>query len=198
MTDDRQARVLDAATQQFVRYGFRRVTMGDIAQACDMSRPALYTLFPNKEAVFSAALARYTDAALETIRAGLAQHDTLREQLRFAVEVWAVQPFEMLAANPDARELTDCTYGFASDVVAAGTAGFIEIVAAVLAPYADALAARGLGPDSVAGVFARSLKGFKASAADADALRALLDDLVTMTAANCDAPNGAHTTASGG
>ena len=65
-------------------------------------------------------------------------------------------------------------------------------------PAIDALAARGLGPDSVAGVFARSLKGFKASAADADALRALLDDLVTMTAANCDAPTSARTAASGG
>src|SRR3546814_16147684 len=42
-------RAVIAAADQFIRYGFARTTMGDIARASDMSRPALYLLFPGKE-----------------------------------------------------------------------------------------------------------------------------------------------------
>lgn len=52
-TDDaRRYRIMKAAVVTFARYGYRRTSMEAIAQAADMSRPALYQHFSNKEAVF--------------------------------------------------------------------------------------------------------------------------------------------------
>ncbi|MGI5175197.1 TetR/AcrR family transcriptional regulator [Dactylosporangium sp. CA-152071] len=52
MDDARRYRVMKAAVATFARYGYRRTSMEVIAQAADMSRPALYQHFSNKEAVF--------------------------------------------------------------------------------------------------------------------------------------------------
>jgi TetR/AcrR family transcriptional regulator len=41
--------LLAAAYQAFARHGFKRTTMGDIAEAAGMSRPALYLRVSNKE-----------------------------------------------------------------------------------------------------------------------------------------------------
>ena len=58
-------KIIDAATQVFLRYGYRRVTMGDLAQAAHMSRPALYVVFPSKEEIFTAVMARLLTAMLD-------------------------------------------------------------------------------------------------------------------------------------
>jgi AcrR family transcriptional regulator len=48
----RHVRILKAAAATFARHGYRRTSMEAIAAAADMSRPALYQYFANKEAVF--------------------------------------------------------------------------------------------------------------------------------------------------
>jgi AcrR family transcriptional regulator len=45
MSDDKRTRILAAARSVFLRYGFKRVNMNDIADAAGVSRPALYLLF---------------------------------------------------------------------------------------------------------------------------------------------------------
>ena len=52
--EDKHERAVAAAAEQFMRYGFQRTTMADIARAAGMSRPALYLLFPGKEQAFEA------------------------------------------------------------------------------------------------------------------------------------------------
>lgn len=45
-----------AAIVCFVRFGYRRASMDAIAQAADVSRPALYQYYRNKEEIFRAAV----------------------------------------------------------------------------------------------------------------------------------------------
>ena len=45
-------KVLAAALDVFLRYGYKRVTMNDIAEAASISRPALYLVFESKEEIF--------------------------------------------------------------------------------------------------------------------------------------------------
>jgi AcrR family transcriptional regulator len=58
---------MKAALATFARFGYRRTSMEALAQAADMSRPALYQYFRNKETVFREmtqwALYRSTDDA---------------------------------------------------------------------------------------------------------------------------------------
>ena len=51
-SEGKKKRIIGAAKSVFLKYGYRRVTMSDIASAAEMSRPALYLVFSRKEDVF--------------------------------------------------------------------------------------------------------------------------------------------------
>src|SRR3954462_6788758 len=48
---DRRGRILDAAERCFVRAGFHRTTMQDVAAEAGMSPGNLYRYFPSKDAI---------------------------------------------------------------------------------------------------------------------------------------------------
>ncbi|MDA0260640.1 MAG: TetR/AcrR family transcriptional regulator [Proteobacteria bacterium] len=188
MSDDKQQKVLDAAQAQFLRYGFRRVTMGDIATAANISRPALYLLFANKEAIFCAIFTRFANGRLAEIEAGIDDFPTVTEQLAFAVEIWIVQPYEMLHHTPEGRELVECSYGFATDVVGASYRRFEAILASAFAPYSTTLKAAGMSPATLAETFALALPGMKSGARNSKHLHALLNRLITIITAALVSP----------
>ena len=64
-TDRRDAKVsvlLEAAREVVMRFGYRKTTLEDIADAAGVSRATLYYYFPNKEEVFRALIEREIDA----------------------------------------------------------------------------------------------------------------------------------------
>jgi TetR/AcrR family transcriptional regulator, repressor for uid operon len=75
---DRKNRILDAAERCFVRHGFHRSTMQDVAAECAMSPGNLYRYFPSKDAIV----------------AGLAERDRERFNADFAQLVSASDPAE--------------------------------------------------------------------------------------------------------
>ncbi|MBN2158559.1 MAG: TetR/AcrR family transcriptional regulator [Spirochaetes bacterium] len=54
--EQKQMDIICAAQSAFAEYGFRKVTMGDIARHLDISRSALYYYYKNKEELFAAVL----------------------------------------------------------------------------------------------------------------------------------------------
>ncbi|MHA2936868.1 TetR/AcrR family transcriptional regulator [Vibrio sp. RC27] len=52
--EEKKYQILQAATEVFGTYGYKKTSMQDIADALDISRPALYQYYKNKEAVFLA------------------------------------------------------------------------------------------------------------------------------------------------
>ncbi|WP_238012328.1 helix-turn-helix domain-containing protein [Dactylosporangium sp. AC04546] len=76
-TDDaRRHRVMKAAVVTFARYGYRRTSMEAIAQTADMSRPALYQHFSNKEAVFREATRWALDRSADNAQTAAAAAQT--------------------------------------------------------------------------------------------------------------------------
>ena len=59
-----QDRILDAATQVFLRHGFRRSSIEQAAETAGLTRQALYHHFKSKEALFRAVIERAYKAAL--------------------------------------------------------------------------------------------------------------------------------------
>jgi len=181
MQDAKKAKVLEAAQSAFLRYGYRRVTMGDIASAAGLSRPALYLHFCNKENIFEGVLRTFLARVLQEVREGLPQRNTTDEKLRFAFEVWAVRPFDMLTATPDAKELIDCGFEFAREALDQGAQAFEAELAAVLAPHCAVAPSPALAPGQVARILTRAVQGFKQTATSAEDLRAMIDGLLGMT-----------------
>jgi len=186
MNEAKKARVLEAAQGVFFRYGFKRVTMGDIAQAAGISRPALYLLFCNKEEVFEATLRAFSARALGALRGGLPAQATAKEKLSFAFEVWAIQPFLLLLASPDAKELVDCSFTFAKGAIDQGYAAFEAELVAILAPLTAKAPAAWPAPAQIARILARAVHGFKESATSLEDLRAMIDGLLEMTLASLE------------
>jgi len=182
MGNDKDVQIIEAATAVFLRYGFRRTTMGDLAEAAGVSRPALYLKFCNKEKIFETVLKAFTARTLEEIRLGLPEHAAPLEQLRFAFECWAVRPFGLMQGSPDARDLASCSLRFAEPVKAQSHGAFEAILAGILQGLPE-LAAKG-APDlaAIAHVLTVSVQGFKAEARDAEELRGMIATLLRLAA----------------
>lgn len=54
----RRSALVQAAEEVFLRHGYAAANMDDVAQAVGMSKKTLYQLFPSKEALFEAVVAR--------------------------------------------------------------------------------------------------------------------------------------------
>lgn len=172
--------VLAAARRVFLRYGYRRVTMGDLAEAAQMSRPALYAVFPSKEQIFVELLATTKAEWLAEIRAGVPQLETAEEQLAFAFEVWCVRPFELIRGSPDAADLLESSQEFATEVAARASAEFEGLLAEILGPQFAGPSESKLSPRQVARILRTSAHGLKTAAEDADDLRQLIGGLCAI------------------
>jgi AcrR family transcriptional regulator len=127
-TDSKRDRAVIAAADLFMRYGFARTTMGDIAKAADMSRPALYLLFPGKEEVFEAAVLYLNDGRSDEFRAAIEALDNLRDRLFIICERWLVNVYELRTTVPDAGDMDDLAFPVVRKVYADLQALLAEVI----------------------------------------------------------------------
>ncbi len=76
--EERRTRILDAAEACFVRHGFHRATMHDVAVEAGMSPGNLYRYFPSKDAIV-AGLAERDRAAVAEDFSGIEAHPDLMQ-----------------------------------------------------------------------------------------------------------------------
>ena len=182
MKSEKDLRVLEAAKTVFLRHGFRRVTMQDIADQAGISRPALYLILPNKEEVFKATIQLVTSEIMKAIREGLSARSTVEDKLRFAFEIWSVQTFQLMLNSPDAEDLFYCGQDFASDTLAQITSRFESLLVEILKPLADSVKPV-LPAKQIAHLLAASTHGFKEEAKSVDEMRAMIHGLISLTIA---------------
>lgn len=183
MKDEREAQVIAAAAAVFLRYGYKRTTMGDLAEAAGLSRPALYLRFCNKERIFEGVCRTFAAGILEEIRTGAAALETPQEKLRLAFELWVVRPFVLMTGAPDARDLADCGLEFAKEAVEEGYAAFEEELRLILETVRPRNDNPGTRPREIARILASSARGFKAAARDLEQLREMIDGLLKVVLA---------------
>jgi AcrR family transcriptional regulator len=174
----RRAHIVGAATSVFLRYGFGRTTMADIAQASGLSRPTLYLTFPDKESVFRAVIEAMIEAKMAQVRTGISGLPTLGEKLLYACNAWAAEGYELVQAHPDARDMFDL--GF--EPVCAGYQAFQDFIAAIVRDSAGR-AVLGIPPAKLARSIVYALKGFKDIAVDSADLRSLIATHVAVVGA---------------
>ncbi|WP_165070400.1 TetR/AcrR family transcriptional regulator [Paludisphaera rhizosphaerae] len=181
MADDKRERLLSAAKDVFLRYGYKRVSMNDIAEAAGISRPSLYLVFKSKEDVFRGVYRRWVEETVDEIERGASAFPTLEEKLRFAFDLWAVRAFEAARRSTEAEELMSCTLEFAKDEVKASDEAFGRCLAALIASARKGRRTKeALPPERTARILAGSVRGFKQTATDAAELRRMVADLLTL------------------
>jgi len=181
--------IIDAAASAFMRHGYRRVTMGELATEAGISRPTLYSVFASKEEIFTAVAQHMMEQALAEIRERVAGPGSLAEKLEQVFEIWVVRAYELIHQLPDARELIECTQAFSQDVIDGAYAEFEAVLFSIIEPHA----AHTAGPRQLAHTLAVSVRGIKENARDIDDLRDLLAGLIAMTVGTLSASEPATT-----
>jgi len=182
MSEVKKNKILTAARSVFLRYGFRRVTMNDIAEAAGVSRPALYLLFKSKEEIFIGVYMQFVDETLAEIEKAMATATSSQKKMERAFEIWAVRPFEVMMNSPEAKELMECSLGFAQDPLTQGCLKFELMIVPVLATLTKRRSAKAsLAPERIAHVLASAVRGFKQTATTPKELRRLINELLTLS-----------------
>ncbi|MCK1759414.1 TetR/AcrR family transcriptional regulator [Bradyrhizobium sp. 137] len=176
-SDDKAGAILDAALPVFVRHGFRKTSMVDIARAAGISRAALYLSFGSKEELFRAGSERAHAKTLRSVEAALAGGGDVFSRIELAIAAFQRGLIVPFAGSADAAELFDANMALAKDVTLAARAQLVALLADALAD-AQAMGAITLDslnatPTDLACIIVAAMEGIKEAQA---AGRNLQDD----------------------
>ncbi len=143
--------ILDAALEVFMRYGFKRSTMSDVAKAAGLSRQSLYARFANKDEIYAAGLELYGERIIDALKTAWAQSTSLDQAMDAFTNTSIIPTFDMLRNSPDASDLIEAANSPEGQVAMAHIrAQKCKALSELFAPYSTALNARGLTPDQLA------------------------------------------------
>lgn len=174
--DDKDKKFVEAAITAFMRYGVRKTTMADIAEAAGVSRQTLYASFANKDDVLVAAIRHITEETRVAVEAGWASATSLSEKLDIYFEKAVVEIFLILKSAPDADDVVS---GFSEAGKAASEAAYEakrQTLEKMLTPY---LEDSGASAVALSDFIQTSSAAYKYSARDEAHLRDLLGTLKT-------------------
>jgi len=100
----RRAEILEAAKSCFLRYGYGKTSLDDIAKEAGLSRPLLYRKYANKEAIFSAVYDAVFLAQFDKAVPIAEGRGSKRDRLLRMIEVVCVEPYSLILQAPMAEE----------------------------------------------------------------------------------------------
>ena len=115
-TDQKIARILDAALPVFVRFGFRKTSMADIARAAGISRASLYLSFNSKEDLFRAGSMRAQTRTMDEVATVLAGQGSAFERMEMALALFQRELIAPFGGSADAEELFAANMALAPDI----------------------------------------------------------------------------------
>lgn len=138
-TVSQEERILAAAKELFVKKGFEETSMGDIAAAAGITRPALHYYFRTKERLFQAVFGGILQSLAPGIEDILAQDDGIMEKLSRLVDIYldtflrepSLPLFVMMEIQRDARHLVETA-------VRLDFARYVEMIASYFTSEMDA------------------------------------------------------------
>ena len=168
--DLRRRRLMDAALTVFLRFGFRKTSMDEVARAANVSRQGLYLHFATKEELFRASVAYFLDTALAAAAGALADAERpLEERLVATFDTWVGRFVGTL--GPNAADLVAAANELVGPMVTRREGQFVEAVeealraSGLVAAYAPA----GVTGRQLAETLYASARGLKYGAATREA-----------------------------
>ena len=142
---DRRSRIVGSARAAFMRFGFERTSLADIAVGAGVSRSALYHYFPGKENVLGAVVEEFHARILKAAGQALDKSQTLVGTLSGLLEVKFGQTLSLIAKSPHFVELIQATHRLTGPANRAADEAFHVLVVKALVRHgrpeeADAVA----------------------------------------------------------
>jgi len=103
--EDKKYQILQAAVEVFGTYSYKKTSMQDIADALDISRPALYQYYKNKEAVFLALVEHTLNLGEQAAKQGFSHSENNFECLLHGIKNMEQVLFVPIFLKPNGKEL---------------------------------------------------------------------------------------------
>jgi AcrR family transcriptional regulator len=160
-TETRRRALIDAALTVFMRYGFRKTSMEEVARAAQVSRQGLYLHFATKEDLFRAAVQTVLGDSLEAVRAIVREELPLETKLVRAHDEWVGKYVGRMGAG--AADLAEAASTLMGPIFAEHEAAFVEAITKLVASarLAAAYRAAGLTARQLADTLSATARGLK-------------------------------------
>ncbi|HEY0713870.1 MAG TPA: TetR/AcrR family transcriptional regulator [Polyangia bacterium] len=178
-SDARRRAILDAAVNVFVRYGFRKTSMEEVARAAQVSRQGLYLHFATKEDLFREGVQHTLSQSLAAATAALRDPKLdLEARLLGAFDAMIGRYVGMSGAS--ATDLAETASALLGPILQEHEERFAEAVARTLSAgkLAAAYKSAGLTARELADVFAAVARGLKHSCGSQPAFREAMGNAV--------------------
>ncbi|MCP3103905.1 TetR/AcrR family transcriptional regulator [Myxococcus sp. K15C18031901] len=170
--DARRRRLLDAAITVFLRFGFRKASMDEVARAADVSRQGLYLHFATKEALFRETLEHVLETSARQVEACLGDESLpLEARLSGAFDAWVGRFAGTMGA--DASDLGEAAGGALKDLVPRHEAQFLDAVTKAIRASGLVAAYKpvGLSARQLADTLNATARGLKYASASREAFK---------------------------
>lgn len=183
--ESKEQKIVVAAFRLFHQHGYRKVTMSDIAEAAGLSRPSLYAVYPNKEAVFAGFARDHNERLEQELAEKLPAAKATEDRLKVLFEIWIIAPFASVVDSPSGLDLLGNAATYAPEPVRQTYERFEHHLHAILKP--EMPRKRTLSARDVAHVLTLATRGLKATTTSVVELRRLVDGLIIMAVATARA-----------
>jgi AcrR family transcriptional regulator len=127
----RRRALLDAAATVFMRFGYRKASMDEVARAAQISRQGLYLHFATKEELFRAAVKQLLEEGLHAAGEALRDpHLTVEARLVAAFDQWVGRHVGKMGAG--AADLVEATASLVGPMMSEYEGRFSEAVSRAL------------------------------------------------------------------
>jgi len=171
--DSRRRRILDAAESVFVRLGYRKTSMEEVARAAQVSRQGLYLHFATKEDLFRETVRDHLGRSLLAVETAMADRSLpLDERLAAAFDAWYGRAVG--ARGAEVEELLATTRVLLNDLVETHSNRFREILRRAAegeATVVEGCRARGVSPGEWSRCLLAAAIGLKLAASDREEFR---------------------------
>jgi len=178
--EEKKKRVVTAAKGVFLKYGYRRVTMNDIAAAAKMSRPALYLVFSKKEDVFGGVVRELAREISAEVNHGLASIKSPLDKLKFVCETWMVRTFDWISQSAEAKEIYEGSHEFAPEAVAESVLSSERDLTTAIELFPKGALPKGISASQAAHLLAAAIAGVKKTCQTSAELREKIHALIAM------------------
>ena len=161
--EDRARRIAEAAYDVISKYGIRRTTMSDVAEAAGVSRQTLYNVFPKREALLVEVVRHHFFSKWATIDAALAGAEGRSGRFDVLLNTLVIETWHSIQAMPHADELELEMATTIKQELAAIHAAARDRFCSFLEPYDATLNARGMTARGLGDLLHHSIMGLKLS-----------------------------------
>ena len=110
-------KIVSSATVMFMRYGFNKTTVGDIASHAGVARQTVYNAFTGKDDILRAAIRHTAEENMRVVKAAWEAPNSMEKKLTIFLELVPINWFEAISKSPDWADLFDGVHSAASQVL---------------------------------------------------------------------------------